>query len=778
MLRRRLGKELLIFDGGMGSSLQQLGLKAGQLPELLNITNPDIIQKVHEDYLRSGCDIITMNTFGANPHKLDNYDEVILAAYDNANKARISVGKDAYIALDIGPIGALLEPMGTLSFDEAYSIIQKQIMVVKDKVDLILFETMSDLYEVKAGILAAKECCDLPIFVTMTFEQSGRTLFGCNPTTMVNVCEGLGCDAVGVNCSLGPTELKNIVSEIVSCSHLPIIVQPNAGLPVIEDGKTVYPMTKEAFVEAMIEFSPYISVIGGCCGTTYEFIDLLSKTYPRKIVRKDNAYKTVVSSGMKSVTLGEGVVVCGERINPTGKKKLKKALTDGNLSEIVVEGIKQEERGAAILDVNVGMPGINEPIMMKDVVKKIQEVITLPLQIDSSNIEALELGCRYYNGRPLINSVNGKQSSMDAIFPIAKKYGGIVVALTLDENGIPSQAIDRYHIAKKIIEEASKYGIHKENIVIDCLTLTVSTNQKEVMETIKAVKMVKELGVCTVLGVSNVSFGLPNRPLLNRTFLSMAMCAGLDLPIINPLDQEMMDAVLAFNVLNNTDINGEYYISQKANVVVEKIVNNQVFNLDEVVYKGLVEKASDATKKALETKGAMEIIEEILIPTLQKVGDDYESGKMFLPQLVQSAETTKAAFEVLKTTFKKQDSVKGPIILATVEGDIHDIGKNIVKVVLESYGYEVVDLGKDVPVSKIIDAYYKCQPKLIGLSALMTTTVANMEQTIIELKKIEGMCPIVVGGAVLTYDYAMKIGADYYSKDALENVNIANEIIK
>lgn len=783
MLLDRLGKELLIFDGAMGTQLQERGLKAGEIPEMLNITQPKWLQEIHEAYLLAGADFITTNTFGANRLKMKeagaSLNEIIKAAIMNAKKARDHVGKEAYIALDIGPIGSLMEPMGTLSFDEAYDIIKEQILIAKDEVDLILFETMSDLYEVKAGILAAKENCDLPIFVTMTFEANGRTLSGSTPTTMVNVCSGLGVDAIGVNCSLGPDELKPMIEEILAVSNLPVIIQPNAGLPCLMDGHTHFDMTSEHYCESVQVYAQSgVSIIGGCCGTTPDFIKRLKQTLPTQVIPRDIHKKTFVSSGTDTIELGKTITVCGERLNPTGKKKLKQALLNQQYDQVVLEAIQQERAGAHVLDVNVGVPGINEPETMKNVIKMVQEVVTLPLQIDSSNIEALEMGCRYYNGRPLVNSVNGKLESMESIFPIVKKYGGIIIGLTLDDQGIPDKAKERYEIAKKIIAKAKEYGIYEESIVIDCLVLTASAKQQEVMETIKAVQMVKTLGVHTVLGVSNVSFGLPDRPLLNRTYLTMAMSAGLDLPIMNPMDQEMMAVIDAFNVLHYNDIDAVDYIDRHVQTEKKLVENGKAFTLKEIVMRGIKDEVVRATRKELQEKEAMCIINEILIPALEEVGNGFEKGTVFLPQLIQSAETTKMAFEILKETFKSEkENLKGPILLATVEGDIHDIGKNIVKVVLESYGYQVIDLGRDVKVQAVIEAYHQYQPKLIGLSALMTTTVVSMEKTIELLKQIDGVCPIMVGGAVLTPDYALQIHADYYAKDALQSVEIAQKVI-
>lgn len=788
MLQERLGKNLLIFDGAMGTQLQNAGLSAGDIPEELNIDRPDLLKTIHMNYLKAGADFITTNTFGCNRLKMaeSKYEakDMLLAAVENARAARTEAGRedDSYIVLDIGPIGQLLEPMGTLTFDEAYDIILEQVEAVKDKVDLVLFETMSDLYEVKAGVLAVKEHTDLPVFVTMTFEQNGRTLSGNDPETFVNVVEGLGVDALGVNCSLGPDELKPIIDEILEKSSIPVILQPNAGLPCLEHGETHYHVTPEEYVESMKDYMARgAAIVGGCCGTTPEFIEKLAKAAPETVAERTVEKKTRVSSQTQTVTFGDHVIVCGERLNPTGKKKMKKALLEERYDELVVEAVKQSEAGAEVLDVNVGLPGINEPETMKRVVRLLQEVITLPLQIDSSEADAIEKACRYYNGKPLINSVNGKDEVMEKIFPIAKKYGGVVIGLTL-EDGIPLKAEERFEIAKKIVNKAAEYGIGKENIIIDCLTLTASAQQKEVRETLRAIKMVKkELGVHTVLGVSNVSFGLPNRPLLNRTFLALAMEAGLDLPIINPLDTELMGTIDAFHVLFYKDVDSQNYIKNQSKDKETKPVTAAAttnFTLKDVIIHGLKDEVVNVTKEELKDKEALTLINEVIIPALNIVGKDYETGKIFLPQLIQSAETTKKAFEVVKETFTTNEGEeKGPIIIATVEGDIHDIGKNIVKVVLESYGYKIIDLGKDVKVEKVVEAYKKYEPKAIGLSALMTTTVASMERTIQALHEAGCNKPIWVGGAVVTEDIAKNIGADYYTEDAMAAVNLLESIL-
>ena len=792
MLRERLNKDLLIFDGGFGSQLQELGMKAGEIPEYYNIEHPKIIIDIHHRYLKAGADFITTNTFGANPLKLEqhkySYQEVILAAIQNAKEAK-KIKPEAYIALDIGPIGKLMEPMGTLTFDEVYQSVKQMVELVKEDIDVVLFETMTDIYELKASILAVKECSDLPVFATMTFETNGRSLSGCDPLTMVNVLEGLKVDALGINCSLGPNEMAPIIENILESTSFPVMIQPNAGLPLLEDGQTVYPMKADEFIEAIVPLvKKGIAIVGGCCGTTPEFIQKLKENCPTTVTPREVSSLTRVSSGTTTVEFGKHVVVCGERLNPTGKKKLKTALKEERYDELVVEAIKQEQAGAHVLDVNVGLPGIDEPKVMKHVIKLLQEVIQLPLQIDSSNFQAIEEACRYYNGKPLINSVNGKDETMEAVFPVVKKYGGVVIGLALDENGIPPKAEQRFEIAKKIINKAKEYGIDKKDIIIDCLVLTASAQQKEVMETIKAVSMVKTLGVHTVLGVSNVSFGLPNRPLLNKTFLAMAMSAGLDLPIINPLDQELMNTIDAFNVLYNYDQDATNYIQKQAQSQVVLPKQTTSFSLNDVVLHGLKDEVKKATELALEKQDGLAIVNEILIPALDQIGKDYETGKIFLPQLIQSANAAQACFDVIKSHISKTSGEtvsKGKIIVATVKGDIHDIGKNIVKVLLDNYGYTVVDLGKDVDPQLVVDTAIEQDIKMIGLSALMTTTLKSMEDTIKlvretkELQNPDGSskCVIFVGGAVLTEEYAMKIGADYYCRDAKESVDTAKKVL-
>ncbi|MBQ4111066.1 MAG: homocysteine S-methyltransferase family protein [Clostridia bacterium] len=772
--------KVIIFDGAMGTMLQKKGLKLGEIPEELNITHPEIIKEIHSAYIDAGADFITTNTFGANEKKIArseySVEELITAGVKNAKEA--AAGK-AGVALDIGPIGELLEPLGSLPFDEAYEIFKKQIVCgVKAGSDLILIETMTDLYEMKAAVLAAKENSNLPVFATMSFEETGRTFTGCTVKSMVAVLSGLGVDAIGVNCSLGPVQLKGIVEEILSSTNVPVMVQPNAGLPKVVDGVTVFDITKEEFAKCVNEFADMgISVAGGCCGTTPEYIKEVAKTLKGADVKPHNyANSSKVCTPSVYVEI-DGVKVIGERINPTGKKIFKQALIDNNIAYIIEQGFAQVDAGADILDVNVGLPEINEPEMMKNVIKELQTVISVPLQIDSSDPEAVKQGLRYYNGKPLVNSVNGEDAVLDNILPLVKKYGAAVVGLTLSEKGIPKKAEERFEIAEKIVKRAMEYGIAKEDIYIDCLTLTASAQQEDVYETLKGVSMVKErLGVKTILGVSNISFGLPNRELINTTFLTMAMHSGLDLPIINPNSEAMMNAVAAFKVLNNTDANANNYIEKFSadTKAPAPAVSEEKQDLQTIVVKGLKEAAKTATEELLKTEKELDIVNNHLIPALDVVGELYEKGKLFLPQLIQSAETVKVAFEVLKARMQNENSIsKGTIILATVKGDVHDIGKNIVKVILENYGYTVLDLGKDVSSQAIVDCIKENNVKLVGLSALMTTTLKSMEDAIKHIHSEKLDCKIIVGGAVLTPDYAKTIGADYYAKDAKETAEIA-----
>lgn len=789
-----LGKKTLFFDGAMGTELQAAGLGIGAIPEELNIDNPELIVSVHERYLQAGADFITTNTFGANAHKMSRAKyrnlEMIKAAVSAADKARIKCGRknDSYIALDIGPIGELLAPLGTLSFNEAYDLFKEQIVCVKDDIDVVIFETFGDIYELKAGILAAKENCDKPVFVSMSFDKSKRTLTGTDPVTYVKICEGLGVDAIGVNCSLGPKELRPVIEDLLNTSHVPVLIQPNAGLPTLKDGVTSYELTPESFIEALEPVKDKgIAIIGGCCGTSPEFIKAEKAAFPEFVSARLVPYETSVSSSTQTVIFDGTVKVCGERLNPTGKKKLQAALREENYELLVSEAIAQEEAGAKILDVNVGLPGIDEAAVMTKIIPMLQEVVSIPLQIDSSNPAAIEAACRIYNGKPLINSVNGKDSVLNAVLPIAKKYGGTVIGLTLSEE-IPKKCEERVAIAEKIIKRAEEYGLRKEDLIIDCLTLTVSAQQPEAVETLKALKAVTAMGLNTTLGVSNISFGLPNRPLINRTFLTLAMEAGLTMPIINPMDQALMDCISAFNVIFNVDEGCTEYIKSQENSVTEIITktvganasnpqsDNGEKDLSFYIAKGLKDEVAEMTQKALAKKDALTLINETIIPALNVVGKDYESGKIFLPQLIQAAETAKIAFAEVQKTFTVGTKKNGPVLICTVEGDIHDIGKNIVKVVCESYGYDLIDLGKDVAVSEVVESFKKYSPKAIGLSALMTTTVDNMKKTIAALKQADCNVPIFVGGAVLTEEIAKEIGADYYTEDAMASVNLLKKL--
>ncbi|MCR5848293.1 MAG: homocysteine S-methyltransferase family protein [Lachnospiraceae bacterium] len=796
-----LGKKTLFFDGGMGTQLQAAGLPVGAIPEELNIDDPKLIESVHARYLNAGADFITTNTFGANAHKMArakySNTDMIKAAVKIADTARKNAGreKDSYIALDIGPIGELLAPIGTLSFDDAYELFREQIVCVKDDIDVVIFETFGDLYELKAGVLAAKENCDKPVFVSMSFDKSGRTLTGSNPITYINVMEGLKVNAIGVNCSLGPKELEPVIMTLLENSHVPVLIQPNAGLPTLKDGKTVFELTPEAFVDALSNVRDKgIAMIGGCCGTTPDFIRAVKDSFPSDVKERNVPYRTAVSSSTMTVYLDESVRVCGERLNPTGKKKLQAALREEKYDMLISEAIAQEDAGAKVLDVNVGLPGIDEAAVMKKIIPMLQEVVSIPLQIDSSSPAAIEAACRVYNGKPLINSVNGKDAVMDAVFPVAVKYGGVVIGLTLSEE-VPKLCEERVAIAKKIINKAESYGLSKKDLVIDCLTLTVSAQQAEASQTLEALREVTSMGLSSTLGVSNISFGLPNRPLINRTFLTLAMQSGLKMPIINPLDRSLMDCIDAFNVIYNIDEGCIEYIKNQENAPVQTTVvvpstastpsaagsaqtsgASTKKDVGFCIAKGLKDEVSDITNKELESTDPMVLINETIIPALNKVGRDYDSGKIFLPQLIQAAETAKVAFAEVQKHFTVSGEKKGPVLICTVEGDIHDIGKNIVKVVCDSYGYEIIDLGKDVAVDSVVDAYKQYAPKVIGLSALMTTTVENMKRTIAALRANDCKVPITVGGAVLTEEIAKEIDADYYTEDAMSMVNLLKEL--
>ncbi len=782
-------KEFVLLDGAMGTLIQKSGVNYESVPETLNITHPKLIESFHKAYADAGSDIVYSNTFGANAYKLKDsgysVEQIIKSGISNAKNA--VKGMDCLVALDIGPIGQLLEPAGSLSFDDAYEYFKEQIIAGNDA-DVIVFETMTDLYELKAGVLAAKENSSKPVIATMTFERNGRTFTGVSPAAQAVTLSGLGVDALGVNCSLGPDELEGVVSEISKYTDLPIVIKANAGLP--DPNSNEYDILPDKFADCVLSLLKYgVKIIGGCCGTTPEYIKEIKKVLEHEHYQpQKKSVDTTVCSASTSVEINSPRII-GERINPTGKKLFKQALVDNNIDYILTQALSQTGAGAEILDVNVGHPEIDEKKMMVRVIKAIQSVCDAPLQIDSTKPDVLEAGLRYYNGKPIVNSVNGEEKSLSEVLPLVKKYGASVVGLTLDENGIPKTAEGRFEIAKRIVERAEKLGIDRRDVYIDCLTLTVSAEQDACRETLKALRRVKtELGCKTCLGVSNISFGLPNRELVNSTFLTMALEEGLDLPIINPNAEVMTGAVRAYRVLSGTDKNSLEFISAYGNAVKPAVKENTEVDIFTAVYNGLKSEGASITEKLLESTDAMQIVNEMLIPALDRVGDDFEKNKIFLPQLIQSANAAQECFEVIKKHISKTSGSpvsRGKIILATVKGDIHDIGKNIVKVLLDNYGYTVVDLGRDVDPQLIVDTAVEQNIKMIGLSALMTTTLKSMEDTIKlirerkELQNPDGTskCVVFVGGAVLTKDYAMKIGADYYCKDAKESVDTAKAVL-
>lgn len=903
----RIGREWLFFDGGTGSILQEKGLQPGELPETWNLLHPDRILDLHRGYLEAGADIYNTNTFGANRLKFpENLDEIVTAAVKLAKEARTQAGRDedAYVALDIGPTGKLLAPMGDLSFDDAVDIFGEVVRIgAREGADLVLIETMNDSYEAKAAVLAAKENCDLPVFITCVFDGSGKMLTGGTPESMVAMLEGLGVDALGVNCSLGPAQMIPIVERLVKAAHVPVLVNPNAGLPKSVDGRTVYDVGSEEFAGYMKQIAELgAAAVGGCCGTTPDYIRAeIAAVRPLPLLPPQGREQTVIASFSRTVEIGRAArpVIIGERINPTGKKRFKQALVDHDIDYIVDQGLQQEDAGADVLDVNVGTPEINEVELLDEVVCRLQSVLALPLQIDTSNPEAMERALRHYNGKALINSVNGKQEVMAEVFPLVKKYGGVVVALALDEGGIPDNADDRIRIAEKIYATAAEYGIRREDIVIDGLCMTVSSDPRSALVTLETIRRIRdELGGSSILGVSNISFGLPARELINAYFFEMALQNGLSCAIINPNNQAMMQAYRAFCALTNQDENFQNFITAYAGYKSpDKQVSDaltayktRVLNalgvsagdlqatgrplsgnvggagfgaaglsagnvsgavagagsaetgfgsgagsagagtgfgagagssgagtafgeagagfgeganagsagsgraagaddgrgpgalagksrLVEAIERGMAKPAAEATREALLTRNALDIINQDLVPALDVVGQGFEKGTVFLPQLLMAAEAAKAAFAVVKESMAgSAQKSKGRVILATVKGDIHDIGKNIVKVLLENYGYDVIDLGKDVPPETIVETALRENIRLVGLSALMTTTVVNMEETIRQLHAQKPDCRIVVGGAVMTQDYADKIGADCYGRDAMTTVRYANEL--
>lgn len=784
-----LKKEFICLDGAMGTMLQAHGMKPGYTPEALNLENPQMITDIHKEYIAAGADIIYANTFGANRFKLEHCgyspERVIRAGILNARKARGNT--DTLVALDIGPIGQLLEPTGTLSFEEAYDVYKEEVIAGKDA-DIIVFETMTDLYELKAAVLAAKENSTLPIICTMTFEENMRTFTGCPISSMALTLEGLGVDAIGINCSLGPAELYPLAEELGKQTSLPIVLKPNAGLPDPLTGE--YNITAQDFARLMEKMIPLgIKVFGGCCGTNPEFIRELKKMLnAHKYFPRSNEISTrelpsaACCSASRTVVIDRPRII-GERINPTGKKRFKEALLANDIDYIIGQAIEQVHGGADILDINVGLPGIDEKSMMCRAVKAVQGVVDVPLQLDSTIPEVLEAALRVYNGKPIVNSVNGEEKSLNTVLPLVKKYGAAVVGLCLDENGIPKTADGRFAIAKKILDRALALGIPKENVFIDCLTLTVSAEQDAALETLNALRRVKtELGLKTVLGVSNISFGLPERVIVTHNFLTMALAYGLDLPIINPNVPDMTGAVRAFNVLAGYDKNSLEYVKCYGGQAKQPTAPDSAkrdIDLNYAIKNGMKAEGAKLTGELLKTTDPMVIVNDILIPALDKTGAEFETGKIFLPQLILSAGVAQACFEVIKNHFAesgKKAVSKGKIILATVKGDIHDIGKNIVKVLLENYGYDVIDLGKDVDYQAVVDCAIENNVHLIGLSALMTTTLSSMEETIRLLHENHVDCKIMVGGAVLTPEYAKQIGADYYAKDAKESCDIAKKV--
>ena len=768
----------------MGTVLQQRGLPAGGVPELLNLTDPALLRSVYREYIDAGSQVIYANSFGANALKLERtghgVEEIVSAAITVAKEA--AAGTETKVALDIGPLGELLEPMGTLPFEKAYELFREMAVAGQQAgADLAVIETMTDLYEAKAALLAVKENTSLPVLVTMSFEERGRTFTGCTAASMAHTLEGLGADAIGLNCSLGPDLLLPILKELCANTRLPVIAKPNAGLPDPVDGH--YDMGPADFAKALLPcLEAGVTIFGGCCGTSPDYIREVKKILADKPpVKRSYDAASFVCSAVTPCRLG-GVRVIGERINPTGKKRFQQALLENDLDYILDVAVAQEDAGADILDVNVGHPGVNEVEMLPRVVKKLQSAVSLPLQLDSSNPDALEAALRVYNGKAAVNSVNGEQAVLDRILPIVKKYGAAVVGLTLDSGGIPQTAEGRVAIAKRILDAALSYGIPKEDVWIDCLTLTVSAQQEQAAETLKAVQTVrKELGLQTVLGVSNISFGLPNRPLVTQNFLIQAMAAGLTMPIINPNQKEMMDAIAAFRVLSGEDAECRNYVSRFAGATAPVApVSSGTLTLEDAIMRGLGADAAKLARTALETEEELSLVEHHLIPALDKVGEGYETGKVFLPQLLSAAQAAQSVFAVIHDSIAKKGGApvkKGSLAIATVQGDIHDIGKNIVKTVLENYGYEVLDLGRDVPPETILSAVQENGLRLVGLSALMTTTLPAMETTVKLLQTLPQPPAIMVGGAVVTPDYAAAIGADYYAKDARESVAIAKKVL-
>ena len=786
-----LKQNILFLDGGMGTLLQSAGLPAGELPERWNITHPEVIQRIHRDYFEAGSNVVSTNTFGANSLKFSQkeLEAIVRAAVENAKAAREGFEGERFISLDIGPSGKLLKPYGDLDFEDAVSLFAEVVRLgVKYGVDLIFIETMNDSYETKAALLAAKENSSLPVFVSNAYGSDSRLMTGASPAAMVAMLEGMGADAIGANCSLGPRQLSTVAQELLEYATVPVLLKPNAGLPEIKDGKTVYDVTPEEFgndVSTLLKKG--IRICGGCCGTTPEYIKAIVARAPSAPVSRETKKRTLVSSYTHAVDFANAPILIGERINPTGKKRFKQALRDRDIDFIIGEGLDQEKAGVHILDVNVGMPEIDEPRMIKDVVCSLQAVCDLPLQIDTSDATAMEAALRRYNGKAMINSVNGKAESMKSVFPLAKKYGGVVVALTLDENGIPDSIEQRFAIAKNILSVAESYGIDKKDIIFDTLTMTVSADPLAAKITLGALRKIRdELGCNTVLGVSNVSFGLPNRDCLNGVFFASALDCGLTAAIMNPYSLEMMKTYYAHKALNALDANCAEYISFSSSIEQNlssaapsaKSPDTSVESLKDAIIKGMCERSKELTVSMLESTPALDIVNGQIIPALDTVGRGFEKKTVYLPSLLMAAEAAKAAFEPISSALaaSPDKSKRLTVIMATVKGDIHDIGKNIVCLLLENYGFRVIDLGRDVPAEEIVSAAKEHCAAIVGLSALMTTTVGAMESTVKLLRKEAPLCKIIVGGAVLNEEYSMKIGADKYAEDAMEAVRYAELI--
>ena len=793
-----LRENVVLLDGGMGTLLQAQGLRPGEHPERWNLTHPEAIVRIHTEYFNAGSNVVCTNTFGANVLKFseEELEKIVAAAVTNAKTAReasVSPG-EKFVALDLGPSGKLLKPLGDLEFEDAVEVFAKTVRLgVKYGVDLILIETMNDSYETKAALLAAKENSDLPVLVSNAYGADGKLMTGATPAAMVAMLEGMGADGIGANCSLGPVQLRGVVEELLANASVPVILKPNAGLPKSVEGRTVFDVTVEEFAkEVATQVQKGVRAVGGCCGTTPEYLRALANEIQgmRPVPIEEKNF-TVVSSYTHAVKFGATPILIGERINPTGKKRFKQALLENDMDYILNEGVNQQEKGVHILDVNVGLPDIDETSMLKNAVCELQAILDLPLQIDTSNISAMEVALRRYNGKAMINSVNGKAESMAAIFPLVKKYGGLVVALTLDEDGIPATAEGRVKIAEKILRTAEEYGIAKKNLIFDTLAMTISADNSAALATLGALRTIRqELGCHTSLGVSNVSFGLPNRDAVNGTFFALALENGLSAAIMNPYSADMRKVYFTYKALKGLDENCAEYIAAADTFAVApavapagvspKTAEEFSSELQRAVVKGLQEKAGEITRELLSTLPPLEIVNREIIPALNLVGEGFEKKKVYLPQLLMSAEAAKCAFEQIKSFLAGSEKTagKGIFVLATVQGDIHGIGKNIVKLLLENYGFDVIDLGKDVPPEMIVETVVKTQAPLAGLSALMTTTVPAMEETIRQLKKKAPWCKVVVGGAVLTKEYADKIGADRYAKDAMETVRFAEEVQK